>query len=249
MSKVTEIVRQHHRKLAATLDRQVELLKTGALGDAAELLSFLNNELMPHAAGEERAMYPRVDRLVHDHGHATATMSVDHEFIGDLVHAIEQTAGAVRSASGVQKERAHQHLRDLAIQLEAILRLHTEKEERVYLPLVEKYVAEPEQHQMFKAMHEAPHSAAPQHAGNGGSCCGHGEHVLDVRELAPRERHPLIFGTFSALAPAQSFVLVNDHDPKPLYYHFKAELGDGFSWDYLESGPEVWRVRIGRVAA
>lgn len=249
MSKVTEIVRQHHRKLAAQLERQVELLKTGAVGDPAELVSFLNNELMPHAAGEERAMYPRIDRLVHDHGHATATMSVDHEFIAEMVRAIERAAAAMRSATGAEKERAQQHLRDLAIQLEAILRLHTEKEERVYLPLVERYLAEPEQHQMFKSMHEAPPSNAPAAGADAGCCCAHGDHVLDVRELPPRERHPLIFGTFGALAPSQSFVLVNDHDPKPLYYHFKAEHGDEFSWDYLESGPEIWRVRIGRTAA
>ena len=46
---------------------------------------------------------------------------------------------------------------------------------------------------------------------------------LDVREVAPRVRHPLIFSTFDALPPGQSFVLINDHDPKPLYYQFEAE--------------------------
>lgn len=248
MSKVTEMVRQHHRQLAATLAHQVELLETGPNGsDPSELVSFLRNDLMPHAAGEERAMYPRIDDLVQHHGRATATMSVDHEFIGALVRAIEQASGAVRSATGAEKERIHRQLRDLALRLEAILRLHTEKEERVYLPLIENYVAEPEQHQMFKAMHEAPHSNGHGEAAHGG-CCGH-EHVLDVRELPPRERHPLIFGTFHTLVPNQAFVLVNDHDPKPLYYQFQAEHPGQFSWDYLERGPEIWRVRIGRVAS
>ena len=50
--------------------------------------------------------------------------------------------------------------------------------------------------------------------------------------------------------PAEdAFVLVNDHDPKPLYYQFAAEYPDAFTWDYLETGPEVWQVRIGRPAA
>ncbi|MEZ5160013.1 MAG: DUF2249 domain-containing protein [Marmoricola sp.] len=40
--------------------------------------------------------------------------------------------------------------------------------------------------------------------------------------------------------------MVNDHDPKPLWYQFSAEYPDRFTWDYLESGPDVWRVRIGR---
>ncbi len=72
---------------------------------------------------------------------------------------------------------------------------------------------------------------------------------LDVREIIPRERHELIFHTFDRLAPGQSFVLINDHDPKPLYYQFQAEQPGKVRWDYLEQGPEVWRVRIGRASA
>ena len=70
--------------------------------------------------------------------------------------------------------------------------------------------------------------------------------TIDVRTIVPRERHPLIFDTFNALDAGDAFLLVNDHDPKPLYYQFKAELGDVFQWDYLEQGPEVWKVRIAR---
>jgi uncharacterized protein (DUF2249 family) len=77
--------------------------------------------------------------------------------------------------------------------------------------------------------------------------CG-GATVIDVREIVPRERHPLIFRTFDALKPGQAFHLVNDHDPKPLYYQFKAEHDGAFGWTYLESGPELWRVEIRRVA-
>ncbi|MFO1309875.1 MAG: DUF2249 domain-containing protein [Burkholderiales bacterium] len=71
--------------------------------------------------------------------------------------------------------------------------------------------------------------------------------TLDVRAIPPRDRHPLIFGTFDALAPGESLELVNDHDPKPLYYQFRAESEAGFSWEYLEQGPEVWRVAIGKL--
>jgi uncharacterized protein (DUF2249 family) len=70
--------------------------------------------------------------------------------------------------------------------------------------------------------------------------------IVDVREMHPRERHPTIFATFEALSAGQSFELVNDHDPKPLRYQFEAEMPDRFTWEYLEQGPEAWRVRIGR---
>lgn len=71
--------------------------------------------------------------------------------------------------------------------------------------------------------------------------------LLDVREIAPPQRHPLIFQTFEALEPGSYFELVNDHDPKPLYYQFRFEKEGQFEWEYLEQGPEVWRVRITRV--
>ncbi len=70
--------------------------------------------------------------------------------------------------------------------------------------------------------------------------------VLDVREMAPKLRHPKIFETFDALEPGASFVLVNDHDPKPLLYQFTFERAGAFRWRYLEDGPDVWRVEIGK---
>ncbi len=72
--------------------------------------------------------------------------------------------------------------------------------------------------------------------------------TIDVRTIVPRERHPLIFDTFRGLAPGAAFLLVNDHDPKPLYYQFQAEHAGTFKWDYLESGPDVWKVRIAKAA-
>jgi uncharacterized protein (DUF2249 family) len=68
--------------------------------------------------------------------------------------------------------------------------------------------------------------------------------LVDVRTIAPRERHPLIFQTFRGLRPGQTMELVNDHDPRPLYHQFAAEVPGGFSWEYLEQGPETWRVAI-----
>jgi uncharacterized protein (DUF2249 family) len=62
------------------------------------------------------------------------------------------------------------------------------------------------------------------------------------------QRHEAIFRTYHGSNAGDGFVLVNDHDPKPLYYRFEAEHSGEFDWDYLEEGPEVWKVRIGRVA-
>ncbi|MBC7953230.1 MAG: DUF2249 domain-containing protein [Rhodospirillaceae bacterium] len=72
------------------------------------------------------------------------------------------------------------------------------------------------------------------------------EELLDVRQIAPHDRHPRIFATFDALAPGAFFMLANDHDPKQLYTQFAAERSGKFQWNYVEQGPELWRVRIGK---
>ena len=88
--------------------------------------------------------------------------------------------------------------------------------------------------------------AAAGEAGAGASATG-AEPELDVRRFPHGQRHDVIFAAFDALAEGTGFVLVNDHDPRPLRYQFEAEHAGRYSWDYLEAGPEVWRVRIGRL--
>ena len=72
------------------------------------------------------------------------------------------------------------------------------------------------------------------------------EVVVDVSAVIPRERHPKVLGAWNSLADGTAMVLVNDHDPVPLYYQFAAEYRGGFRWDYLERGPDAWRVRISK---
>ncbi len=73
--------------------------------------------------------------------------------------------------------------------------------------------------------------------------------TLDVRDLAPRDRHTHIFATFDALRPGEALRLINDHDPKPLKYQFAAEHAGEATWEPEQAGPETWIVRIGKVAA
>lgn len=70
---------------------------------------------------------------------------------------------------------------------------------------------------------------------------------LDIRPVAPREKHPTIFSTFDSLKSGEVFQLINDHDPTPLYYQFQAERTDQFNWKYVEKGPAVWRVNISKI--
>ncbi len=71
---------------------------------------------------------------------------------------------------------------------------------------------------------------------------------LNVTLIEPRLKHPTIFEHFDALSAGEEFEILNDHDPKPLYYQLLGERGNIFTWEYLESGPEWWRVRIAKSA-
>ena len=72
--------------------------------------------------------------------------------------------------------------------------------------------------------------------------------TLDLRQIAPPQRHAMIFSTFEALQPGQALELVNDHNPQPLNEQFQMRSPGQFSWTALEQGPEVWRVQIGKKA-
>lgn len=77
----------------------------------------------------------------------------------------------------------------------------------------------------------------------------HPADVLDLRTIAPAQRHALIFDRFDALLKGQSLQLVNDHNPQPLRFQFDDRFFGQFEWAVLESGPAVWRVQITRVGA
>jgi uncharacterized protein (DUF2249 family) len=70
------------------------------------------------------------------------------------------------------------------------------------------------------------------------------DRVLDVRPIPCSIKHGLIFRVWHELAVNDHFILLNDHDPIPLRYQFLAEFPEAFSWDYLDRGPEEFRVKI-----
>jgi uncharacterized protein (DUF2249 family) len=71
--------------------------------------------------------------------------------------------------------------------------------------------------------------------------------TIDVRTIPGPQRHQLIFHTFEGLQPGEALELVNDHNPLPLQNQFNFMKKGQFRWDYLQQGPDVWRVRIGKI--
>lgn len=74
--------------------------------------------------------------------------------------------------------------------------------------------------------------------------------MLDVRSVEPKHRFELIMGAYEALGADQTLELTVDHDPKCMYYTLKATRGDdAFTFEYLEDGPETWRVQVRKSAS
>jgi len=67
---------------------------------------------------------------------------------------------------------------------------------------------------------------------------------VDTRPMAAKDRRMLVFWTFDQLGVGMTMELVNDHDPVTLRSQFELEKPNLFSWEYLESGPAVWRVAV-----
>ena len=155
MEQVTQAIRAHHRELAEILNAQNEAL-AGTEDDAGayKLVEFLENDLLPHARGEEGSLYPAMDKLVRDHARPTATMSIDHEAIGDYVARIKATAHALYHAPADERPELRRQLSRLGLQLQALFEVHLQKEERVYLPLMEQYLTQEEQEALLTGMHE-----------------------------------------------------------------------------------------------
>ncbi|TYB48951.1 DUF2249 domain-containing protein [Actinomadura chibensis] len=146
-----------------------------------------------------------------------------------LVRALRETASAITAridalAAGNPSPAA----------VEALFAAHVDVERNVLLP----------------ALGELPGADLPALVADFETLLGGGRldapDVIDVREIPHGRRHPQIFTRFSRLAPGEAFILVNNHDPKPLRREFQATHPDAFTWDYVESGPEQWQVRIGR---
>ena len=306
-----EAIRAHHQALGEGLTERANAVLRAAVDRqphapaVADFIAYVGEEILPHAAAEEKTIYPAV---------------VAHTRLGDLVgemiteHAALSTS-AVRLTTLADGGAAAEQAQDIA----ELFASHAAKENDVLLPAL---IADGsvDLGELLGQMHHKLEAAAPASEGSGEDAqaavlslllqatgalarageadrasriaasawaaihdsrpdlatkvtaalhgltrrvdsvapagsdhecnCGHehedADRYLDVRELAPAQRHVAIFDAYLNLAPGTGFVLVNDHDPKPLRYQFEAEHAGQFTWDALESGPEVWQVRIGR---
>jgi uncharacterized protein (DUF2249 family)/iron-sulfur cluster repair protein YtfE (RIC family) len=253
-------VEQHHAELAGSLALRVEgLVAAAAHGNATvahraqlDLVDWLHHELVPHARAEEEAMYPHAQvlpegRLLVD------GMLAEHVTIADTVAEIRDATDVVRAAVAARA-------------LQTLFDVHLAKENDLVLPLL-LGAADVSLADVLAGMHEllghhdsdreGGHEEGRRESGEqgcGGHTCGCGEvdgpglPELDARAVPHAIRHATIFGALDAVQPGSGLVLVAPHDPLPLLAQIEQRAPGRFEVDYLERGPEAWRLAFVRGA-
>ncbi|MDS0524372.1 DUF2249 domain-containing protein [Clostridium sp. SHJSY1] len=68
--------------------------------------------------------------------------------------------------------------------------------------------------------------------------------TIDVRLYDVKDKYTTISENFTGLTTGETIEIINDNDLRVVHYQFLIELADKFEWQYIEEGPEVWRVAI-----
>lgn len=156
MATLPQRVRDEHRELIA----RIEVLRTVAdsIGTAStesiregvgQAYTFLIHQLIPHAQAEEQVLYPTVGRLLRV-VEATETMSRDHLEVIRLTEELE--ALRLHLFYTPVSEADEQALRRVLYGLYAIIKLHLNKEEEIYLPILEARLPASEVDGLVEAM-------------------------------------------------------------------------------------------------
>ncbi|MCT2588649.1 DUF2249 domain-containing protein [Streptomyces sp. N2-109] len=215
------LVQERLRSKLSSLTRPA-LDADGAHAVRSALTGFCTGELRPHLAATDETLY------------AAASGAAETRL---LVQALRAASAALqRQVDALSAAEDDASALAVAQQAEAVLGVHFTVERTVLLPALAALPGA-----------DLPSLVADLHTLLSGGALERPA-VIDVREIPHGRRHPRIFACYARLAPGEAFTLVNNHDPRPLRREFEAAYPGAYSWDYVESGPEVWRVRIGRAA-
>lgn len=250
-AEAAEAVEQHHAQMAGALELKGEALVSAArAGDSQTfrraqdaLVGWCRSDLVPHALAEEGTLYAAAA----EHAEAkllVAAMLAEHAEIVSLIEQVEQGADVVAVVGAVGA-------------LRRLFAVHLAKENEQILPLL---VASPSTSvaELLDGMHEilgghAEHADdADAHGASAGHGCQCGEKdadgfpELDVQTIPHAIRHATLFGALDALTPGAGVILRATHDPVPLLRQLHERAPGAYQVDYLERGPEQWRLQFVR---
>lgn len=245
----TAAIEQHHAQMLGILAIRVEtLLAAAAHRDAVaavaaqtDLVAWCEHELVPHVRAEEEALYPAARAM--DQGRLVVdSLLGEHEVVTSLVREITDASDMVRAAASAKA-------------LQVLFDSHQAKENELVLPLlvtaadvaVADLLAD-----MQELLNEPAHASDAAQTSCGGHSCSCGEvdgpdyPELDARSVPHAIRHATIFGALDSVQAGSGMILVAPHDPIPLLAQLEQRSPGTFQVDYLERGPQAWRLSFVR---
>ena len=258
-ARAAAAVEQHHAQLSGALAlkaggviaaavRETDDGPSGGWVDsaAADLVRWCRTELLPHAAAEETTLYAAArDRV--EGRLLVESMLREHSVLIGLVDEIEGASSSVAQAAAA---------RALHVMFDA----HLDKENAFVLPLLVS-ATDVSVAQLLEGMHEligggdVDGRAASAEAADPAHDCGchepdiAGYPELDARAVPHAIRHATVFGALDGVRANGGLVLVAPHDPKPLLAQLERRNPGEFTVEYLERGPEAWRLALVRQSA
>lgn len=267
-----ESAEAHHARLAGELAGRVKMLLTSVDRDlrAAErihagLVAFCDRSLLPHAAAEEAVLYPVAHRMS-EARLLVESLIGEHRCLTALVDALRAAPDPAHAAADARALQVlfEEHVAKenglvlplLAMTPEVCLaELLADMHHRLASgsstkgdPEDQRSKGAPETQRNEKG-HDMSEGQPEETGGCGGVCgCGGAEEAnepeLDVRDVPHAIRHATVFGALDAIPAGTAMVLVAHHDPLPLLAQIEQRSPGVFAVEYLERGPEVWRLRL-----
>jgi len=150
-----ERLASHHAAMVSELNEAVRALDdacaaddpAAAVREAERLQAYLQNEVVPHAEGEERTLYaeareadPRlIDLMIYEHG--------------ELRRRIDACAALTEGSPGVGSDGGRRAYAGLAHEVAALFAAHAYKEDTYLVPLLVANAPQGRLAELFVAMH------------------------------------------------------------------------------------------------
>lgn len=165
MTSVMQPLKDEHQELLPDIEflREAGILVEGSseadvLRAVEDAHNFLVHHLIPHAMAEDRVLYPTIERVMGAPG-ATATMSRDHVEVGSLTRKLGALKDKIADSGATETDLTE--IQRLLFGLYGIVKLHFDKEEEIYVPVLEQNLSPGEAAEMFEAMEKAAGEAGP----------------------------------------------------------------------------------------
>jgi len=263
--KATEQLRKEHetvRFAMRVMDSLVARLEQGETVPSAhleQLLDFISIFTdQCHHGKEEEIFFPALESVgIPVKGGPIGMMLQEHEIMRGHIRALKQAADRWKPGNDELVAVIVQNARTYLTWLDS----HIDKENNILFAMADMHLSESRQKSLFEEferlesdrigegvheqLHKTLHHLADIYLTDIDEM-KEPEEKLVAWKIPPKTRHAQIFQRFEGLHPGENFILENDHDPKPLFYQFQIERAGQFAWEYLQEGPDLWQVRIGK---